>query len=76
MNAYILGKTAPTLGRNIPEDIIARLKLCYVSANRFNPSGNVGSEDLVLGFRSPELRRIRNGSALKRWMSAAFADTA
>src|SRR5215211_423865 len=29
-----------------------------------------------LGFRSPELRRIRKGSALRRWRSAAFADTA
>ena len=46
----ILGKTAPAIRRDIPEYIIARLELLDVFTNRFNPSRNVRSENLVFGF--------------------------
>jgi len=40
----ILGKTAPTTLGEVPEDLIARLKLRDVFANRFHPSRYVSSD--------------------------------
>jgi hypothetical protein len=49
----ILGTCAIPAAREIPEHRIARLKLRDVPTYRFNPSRDVGPEDLVLWLAQP-----------------------
>src|SRR5690349_20690222 len=53
MSAHILGKTAPTTRRYVPEYLITWLELPDVSANCFHPPSYIRSENPVLWFEKP-----------------------
>ena len=50
LSTYILGKTAQLIQGHAPKYLITRLKLRYVSANRFNPPRYISAEHRVFGF--------------------------
>ena len=72
----ILGKPSPC-ETNSPENLVSRLKLLHVSANRLHSSRDIAAEHIwCFGTASPAIKRMMTGLPRMTCQSSGFTDAA